>query len=115
MDAEIQEYFVSVPDERRPVVEKLHHLILSMYPGAELSMKYKMLTYQVGNGWVAIANRKNYVSLYTCGYSHIAEFKEKHPKMKTGKGCINFNPSIVLPERDIERVISHAMDNPKGE
>jgi len=48
-------------------------------------MKYKMPTYQVGDGWVAIANQKNYISLYTCGYHHIVGFKNNNPGIKTGK------------------------------
>jgi len=39
----------------------------------------------VGDGWVAIANQKHYVSLYTCGYHHIERFKQRCPRIKTGK------------------------------
>ena len=73
-----------------------------------------MPTYQVGDGWVALANQKNYVSLYTCGYHHIAAFREKHPKIKTGKACINFRPGDELPLQDLKAVVKHAITHPKG-
>jgi len=78
-------------------------------------MLYKMPTYQVDDGWVAIANQKRYVSLYTCGYHHIADFKAKHPQIKTGKGCINFRQKDELPLDDLKAVVTHAIMHPKDE
>lgn len=75
-------------------------------------MKFRMPTYTVGAGWVALANQKNYISLYTCGYHHIEGFKVKHPEIKTGKGCINFRDKDELPINDICEVIQHAVQNP---
>lgn len=76
--------------------------------------KYRMPTYQYGEGWVAIANQKNYISLYTCGYHHIESFKQKHPGIKTGKGCINFKDKDSLPIQDLKAVVRHAINHPKG-
>ncbi len=76
-------------------------------------MKYKMPTYSVGNGWVAIANQKHYISLYTCGYHHIQAFRENHPKIRTGKGCINLRDNDVFPLEDLSEVIRHAIESPK--
>ncbi len=110
---DIEAYLDAVPDERRKCVDSLHALIMRLYPNATADMQYKMPTYHAGDGWVAIANQKNYVSLYTCGAHHLANFKRKHPKIKTGKGCINFKPTEALPLADIEQVVRHAMDHPK--
>lgn len=38
------------------MVEQLHELILGLFPEAEVTMAYKMPTYKVGEGWVAVAN-----------------------------------------------------------
>ncbi len=114
MDKAVETYFASVPAERKAMVNQLHDLIVRLYPQADISMKYKMPTYEVGDGWVALANQKNYVSLYTCGYHHIVKFKQRHPKIKTGKGCINFKPKDALPVRDIKSVVKHAITHPKG-
>jgi len=113
MNKEVQRYFRSVSDERKSLVDTLHSLIIGLYPEAKIDMSYKMPTYKAKDGWVALANQKNYVSLYTCGAHHLAMFKEKHPKIKTGKGCINFKVSDSLPVADIEKVIKHTIEHPK--
>ena len=113
MKPEIENYMKAVPTERSERFSKLHSLIVELYPEAVVDMSYKMPTYKVGEGWVALANQKNYISLYTCGYHHIASFKEKHPKIKTGKGCINFRDKDDLPIMDIKKVIKHAIEHPK--
>jgi uncharacterized protein YdhG (YjbR/CyaY superfamily) len=113
MDREVEAYLRSVPKERLEHLKALHDLIVKLFPEATVDMKYKMPTYQFGEGWVAIANQKSYVSLYTCGYAHIAKFKENHPNYKTGKGCINFKESDTLPIQDLKRVIQHAILHPK--
>ena len=113
MDLEVKDYFQAAPDIRKERLEQLHEMIMGLYPDAEVSMKYKMPTYQVGDGWVAIANQKHYLSVYTCGAHHLVLFKEKHPEIKTGKGCINLKPSDLLPIEDLQQVIRHAMENDK--
>ena len=110
----IEGYFASVPENRKSKIEALHKLITELFPQASVEMKYKMPTYRVDEGWVAIANQKNYISLYTCGYHHIERFKEKYPKIKTGKGCINFRDRDTLPLKDISDVVKHAINHPKG-
>ena len=85
-----------------------------MYPKAVLSMKYKMPTFTQGDGWVAVANQKNYISLYTCSAEHLEGFKMKHPKIKTGKGCINFQDRDGIPLKDLKPVIKSAMESTHG-
>ena len=109
----IESYLLKIPDDRKFLINQLHQLIVDMYPASKVSMKYKMPTYHAKDGWVAIANQKHYVSLYTCGYHHIAEFRERQPKIKTGKGCINFKPTDELPIEDIKSVVRHAIEYPK--
>ena len=106
---EVKKYIGLISDARKARVKKLHALILKLYPKAIVSMKYRMPTYEVGEGWVALANQKRYVSLYTCGYHHIEGFKKKHPTIRTGKGCINFQDKDTLPIADLKQVVVHAM------
>jgi uncharacterized protein YdhG (YjbR/CyaY superfamily) len=105
-DKALQEHFAAI--------SKLHSLVLKRFPDANLSMKYGMPTYSRGEGWVAIANQKNYVSLYTCSAAHLVEFKRAFPQYKTGTGCINFREKQEIPELAITQVIEHAILHPKG-
>ncbi len=114
MDKKVEKYISGIPDSRKGRFESLHQLIIGLFPEAVVDMKYKMPTYHVGEGWVAIANQKNYISLYTCGYHHIEGFKAKHKGIKTGKGCINFKDKDEIPLHDLKAVVTHAIEQPKG-
>lgn len=114
MNKDVERYLAAISPDRRLKIDALHAVITKSFPSVTIDMKYKMPTYHAGDGWVAIANQKNYVSLYTCGYHHIEEFKTKHPKIKTGKGCINFRDKDPLPLKDIKAVVEHAINHPKG-
>jgi len=113
MSKAVAEYLHSVPQERQTFLLALHDMVLRLYPQASVDMQYKMPTYHVDEGWVAIANQKHYVSLYTCGYHHIEDFKQRCPKIKTGKGCINLKVKDDVPWPELEQVVRHAMDHPK--
>lgn len=115
LPTDVQDYFDALPEDRRAPVMALHELILQLYPEADVDMAYKMPTYKAKGGWVALANQKQYVSLYTCGAAHLVAFKAQYPKIKTGKGCINFKPSAQLPLEAIAQVVQHAIEHPKGE
>jgi len=111
MNKDAQHYLDAVPAERKPLMEKLHSLIVGLYPNADLDMSYRMPTYKAKGGWVALANQKHYVSLYTCGAHHLEKFKQKYPAIKTGKGCINFKVTDSIPVTEIKKVIKHAIEH----
>ncbi len=114
MDKAVRRYFDAIPKSRESHMKTLHDVIMECFPTAAVDMKYKMPTYSHGDGWVAIANQKNYVSLYTCSAEHLTEFRKSHPGYKTGKGCINFRDKDEIPTQAIKAVIRHAMLPPKG-
>ncbi len=113
MSTEVAAYLAAVPQDRKALVNALHEMVLRLYPGAHVDMHYRMPTYRVGDGWVAIANQKRYVSLYTCGYDHIRRFKARCPGIRTGKGCINLRTGDDIPWPELESVVRHAIDHPK--
>lgn len=114
MDAKVAKYFDGIPESRKSHVQTLHALVMKRFPNAEVTMKYKMPTYSHGEGWVAIANQKNYVSLYTCGALHLVDFKKAFPQYRTGTGCINFRENQEIPESAVTEVVEHAILHPKG-
>ena len=114
MTSDINTYVHSIPTQRLDRFLSIHNLILKLYPDATVDMSYKMPTYRVGDGWVALANQKNYISLYTCSETHLESYKQKHPQQKTGKGCINFRARDEIQLDDLETVIKHAIEHPKS-
>ena len=115
MNQAVQDYFDAIPATRQAHVQALHGAILECFPEATVDFTYNMPTYRYGEGWVAIANQKNYVSLYTCGAAHLEAFKQQHPDYKTGKGCINFRQKDAIPIDDVKAVIEHAILHPKAD
>ena len=114
MSIDIENYINTIPQQRLERFLSIHDLILKLYPDATVDMSYRMPTYRVGEGWVALASQKNYISLYTCGESHLQSYKTKHPEQKTGKGCINFRARDQIHLDDLEAVIKHAIEHPKS-
>jgi hypothetical protein len=110
MHQDVQKYFDAVPEDRRPLFNKLHELILSLYPKADVLIWFGMPTYRAKCGWVAIANQRNFVSLYTNSPDHISEFKEKYPSIRTNKASINIRESEEFPEAGLKKVVRHAME-----
>ncbi len=113
MNEGVQRYIDAVQDERRSLFDMLQALILRLYPDAEVVLSYQVPTYKVKRGWVALGYWRQGVSLYTNGPHNIAEFKAQHPAIKTGKGSINFKVKDVVPVAALERVIRHAVEQPK--
>jgi uncharacterized protein YdhG (YjbR/CyaY superfamily) len=105
----VQTYRDDLAGKRQERFDVLHRLILGLYPDAEVSMRYRMPTYTWHDGWVALGNQKDYLSVYTCGAQHLADFKARHPDIKTGKGCINLRDADALPLTDLKQVIHSAM------
>jgi len=113
MREEVQRFIDAVPADRRPLFDRLHALILGLYPHAEVVISYGVPTYRAKPGWVALSYWKFGVSLYPNGPHHIAEFKAKYPAIKTGKGSINFRVTDVVPLAALKKVIQHAIEHPK--
>jgi uncharacterized protein YdhG (YjbR/CyaY superfamily) len=113
MDQEVQRFIDAVPEERKPLFDKLRALIMDLYPNAEVLIWYRILTFRAKSGWVALANQKHYVTLYTNSADHIAGFKAEYPSIKTGKACINFKMTDPFPVAAIEQVVKHAIEPPQ--
>jgi uncharacterized protein YdhG (YjbR/CyaY superfamily) len=105
----MDQYMAKVPGDRRGRMELLIGSIRSWFPDAEISMKFKMPTFEIGDNWVAVGNRKNYISLYTCMEEHIAPYIENHPGIKYGKGCINFRDRDEIDYGALRAVVTNAL------
>jgi len=108
-DDALEDYLDKQRGARGRRLREIHALIERLYPDAEVSMKYRMPTFEWNGGWVAIANQKHYVSLYTCAAEHLNEFRHAHPEIRTGKGCINLRDGDELPVEDLALVVRSAM------
>ncbi len=110
MNEDVRRFIGSIPADQRAQFDELQTLILRLYPQAEVVLSYHVPTYRTKSGWVALGYRKGGVSLYTNGPHNLAEFKADQPRIKTGKGSINFVAGEPVPLASVEKVIRHAME-----
>ena len=109
MDKNIAQYILDMPEQRREKAKTLHSLVLQLFPDVQLSMQYKMPTYRLNDNFFAWGNKKSYFSVYTCSRERIADFKQRHPDIPGGVGCINFRDKDDFPVVSLKKVIRNVL------
>ncbi len=105
-------YLASLPPDRRDEVERVWQVVRENVPaGYTEHITPKYLTFMADGEWfLALANQKNYISLYLCSIYIFPELKAKldnsGKKVKGGKGCINFKRAEDLPLETIAEIVS---------
>ncbi len=125
------EYIDALEPSRKNEIALLDELIRRVLPSFTPYMQSGMLAYgeyhfRYASGreldWpaVALANQKNYISLYICleeGGKYIAElYKDRLPKANIGKSCIRFKKLSDIDLDVITEILLHTeralIDNP---
>lgn len=109
MDKKLTQYIADMPEQRREKAKILHALVRQLFPDVQLSMQYKMPTYHLNDNFFAWGNKKSYFSVYTCSWERIADFKQRHPEIPGGVGCINFRDTDDFPITSLKKVIRNAL------
>jgi hypothetical protein len=112
MDATAYEQFLAtLPPNRRDVADAIwQHIRQHVAEGYSEQIEGKFLTFKTQSEWyVALANQKNYLSLYLMPmyvYPELrAVFEAGGKKPKMGKSCVNFLQISELPLEAIGRVV----------
>ncbi len=123
----VEEYLAAVPEERKEMIEFLDKFIQKTAPSLKRHFAYNMLGYgkfRYKNykgemlDWpvVALANQKNYVSVYVCavvGGEYVAEkYKKELGNVSVGKSCIRFNKLEKVDLDGLKKVIQLAEKQP---
>lgn len=120
--ADVDAYYASVPEDRKPAMNKLRGIFKKHLPkGFEEGLGYGMPTFSVplkmypkgyhvkpGTplGMISIASQKNFIALHHLGIYFNGEltkwFTEEYPKhsktkLDMGKGCIRFKKPDAIP------------------
>lgn len=105
-------YLAGIPAERREAIDRVWQAVRKSVPaGYTEKITPKFLTFMAGDEWyLALANQKNYLSLYLCSVYVFPELKAKldnsGKKLKCGKSCINFQRAEDLPLDTIAEIVS---------
>lgn len=123
----VREYLAAVPKEQQEAVQFLHQFIQQAAPKLKSYFANNMLGYGsfpyknykkeiITWPTVALANQKNYISLYVCALSdgeYLAEkFKQDLGKVSVGKSCIRFKKVEDLNLPALKKVLQLAQKNP---
>ena len=123
----VKDYLAAVPEERKKMVAFLHQFIQKAAPKLKAHFAYNMLGYgsfpyrnykHEPIQWpvIALANQKNYISLYVCAVDkggYLAEMHKKElGKVSVGKSCIRFKKleDVNLPA--LKKLLQHAQKKP---
>lgn len=105
-------YLAALPADRRDVVDAVWQDVRRAMPaGYTEHIGPKFLSFKADEEWyVALANQKNYISLHLvpvyCFPELDAKLTAAGPKLKRGKGCINFKRAEELPLAVIGEIIA---------
>ena len=100
---EVQAYIDAIPPGHRPLFDRLHRLILTAHPHAEVTLSYKMPAYRAGGRRIYVGAWKHGISLYGYGHGRDGGFTGRHPEMVTSKGTIQLRPdaAAALPDEEL--------------
>ena len=102
MDAGVQDYIDAIPADRRPLFDRLHHLIVEAYPGVTLRLAYKMPTYCVGERCLHVASWKHGLSIYGWEAGSDDGFEARHPELSSGRGTLQLRTKAMAAIDDAE-------------
>ena len=106
---DVRDYIDALDPPHRRLFDRLHDLILSVVPDAEIVISYRIPLYRLGRRHVGLnAGRADGVTLTTTSPDHIEAFRRRHPQFKTNKASIQFRFDDELPDDDIKDVIRRA-------
>jgi uncharacterized protein YdhG (YjbR/CyaY superfamily) len=123
----IEEYIAGVPEERRELVEFLHDFIQKAAPQLKPHFAANMLGYgsfkyldskKQPRDWpvIALANQKNYISIYVCavedGQYAAEKYAPKLGKVSVGRSCIRFKKLEDVDLDTLKKVIRVGEDSP---
>ncbi|MDD3741109.1 MAG: DUF1801 domain-containing protein [Bacteroidales bacterium] len=123
----IEEYLIALPDNRKKEINFLHEYIKKTVPGLKPYFASNMIGYgsfqyldskKRKMDWpiIALANQKNYISIYICAISdgkYVAEKYEKElGKVSVGRSCIRVKKIDDLNLETLTTVLKVSENNP---
>ncbi|WP_439883109.1 DUF1801 domain-containing protein [Pontibacter sp. MBLB2868] len=127
-DAEsVEEYLSMIPDDRKKEIDFIHDFIQKSVPSLKPYFASNMIGYGTfyyldnkmqKKDWpiIALANQKNYVSIYVCAIindkASVEEYKTGLGKLSKGIGCIRFKKIEEINLDTLKQVLKLAEENP---
>ena len=112
MDEAVRSYIDGVDPAHRPLFDRVHGLILAVYPEAAVVLSYQIPTYKVGRRRLYVGAWKHGISIYGWRQDHDAGFTARHPELRTSKGTIRLRPqdAAVIADDELLGLVSAALE-----
>ena len=101
----IDSYLAAVPQDMKPVLEKLRHTINQAAPEAEEVISYGMPAFKYHGMLVYFAAFKNHCSFFPASGLLIKEMATELAAYKTSKGTIQFTIDKPLPAALVKKMV----------
>jgi uncharacterized protein YdhG (YjbR/CyaY superfamily) len=102
MDQAVQAYLDGIAPGHRPLFDRMHRLILTAYPEADVVISYRIPTYKAGRRRLHVGVWQHGVSMYGWGQDRDDGFTARHPELRTSKGTIRLRPADAAAIGDDE-------------
>jgi uncharacterized protein YdhG (YjbR/CyaY superfamily) len=92
MDDAVRVFIDAIAPERRPLFDRIHRIVMTCRPDAELVLSYGMPTFTTPEGRLHVGVWKHGLSFYGWEAGRDGGFLERHPELKAHKGTIQVSP-----------------------
>jgi hypothetical protein len=89
---DFQAYVDGINPEFRPLLDRLHGIVVAARPDAVLAMAYDMPTYRLGKRRLNLGVWKHGVSVYGWRRDNDGGFAARHPDLLSSKTTIRIRP-----------------------
>jgi hypothetical protein len=100
-DEAVRRYLDEMDSESRPVFDRLHRLMVTACPDAELVLSYGMPTFRIGRRRLNVGAWQHGLSLYVSP-SRDGGFSVRHPELASGRGTLKLTPADAAGVPDAE-------------
>jgi uncharacterized protein YdhG (YjbR/CyaY superfamily) len=111
MDEAVQAYIDAVDPAYRPMFDRVHRLIMTAHPDANVVLSYQIPTYKVGKRRLYVGAWQHGISIYGWGQGRDGGFAERHPELRTSKGTIRLRPqdAAAISDEELSALVGAAL------
>jgi uncharacterized protein YdhG (YjbR/CyaY superfamily) len=112
MDQALNEYVAAMPDDYRPLFDRIGRLVLDTFPEATMGLSYKMPAYRVGKHRLYIGVWNHGLSIYGWAPGGADGFIARHPHLRTSKGTIRLgiDDADGITDDELRELVRAALD-----
>ena len=111
MDEAVQRYIDAIDPAFRPLFDRVHRLITTAHPDADVVLSYQIPTYKVGKRRLHVGVWQHGISIYGWQRAGDGGFTARHPELQYSKGTIRLRPrdADALPDEELAGLVGAAL------